>query len=93
MHCCKDCKWYFCDKEFHSCFGHYLIVSPLILVESVEDINECPVFEERIQYITRDEIETEWLSTYTYANDDKYNAAVESMCNDIVNGLMVKNYE
>lgn len=99
MHCCKDCKWYFCDKDIadeigkHECFGHYLICSPLVLVRSIENINECSVFEERIRHMTRDELEKEWVSTYTYANDDKYNAVVESMYNDIMKAFTGKDYK
>ena len=94
MGCFKDCKWYFCNKDIedevgkHECFGHYLICSPLVLVESIENKNECPVFEERIRHMTRDEIKTEWGSTRFYANDDKYNAVIESMITNIVNRIM-----
>ena len=91
MRCCKDCKWYFCNKDIvdeigkHECFGHYLICSPLLLVESVEHKNACPSFEERSRIMTRDEIRIKWMTTDTYVNDDKYNALIDSIFIKLIN--------
>ena len=53
MKCCKDCQWYFLDgrikdeKGKHVCYGHYLICTPFIYVNSLSEDNQCDFFENR----------------------------------------------
>lgn len=68
MKCCKDCQWYFLDgrikdeKGKHVCYGHYLICTPFIYVNSLSEDNQCDFFENRKRNMSHKELEDEWRS-------------------------------
>lgn len=57
MKCCKECQWYLDD----SCFGHYLICTPFLFVDSVDAENQCEAFENKKRNMSREELIEEWF--------------------------------
>ena len=66
MGCCKDCKWYFFDEQIkdekgkHVCYGHYLICTPFVCVDSLDEENQCEFFENRQRSMPHKELKDEW---------------------------------
>ena len=61
-----------------------MVCSPVLLVDSVENKNECPSFERCDQQMTEDEIRIEWMNRITFVNDDKYNAVIKSLADRLM---------
>lgn len=68
MRCCQTCKWYFLDKRIkdekgkHVCFGHYLIITPFLCVDSLNEENQCDFFEKKQKDMSYKELRDEWIN-------------------------------
>lgn len=66
MKCCKDCQWYFLDERIkdekgkHVCYGHFLVSTPFLYADSIEEENQCDSFKKKQQDMTKDELFNEW---------------------------------
>lgn len=66
MKCCKECQWYFTDERIkdekgkHVCYGHYLICTPFLYVDSLDAENQCESFENKKRNMSQEELLDEW---------------------------------